>query len=116
MLKLLLDQDFDHDIIRGLCQRIPELNYTTAYALGLSDAPDPQLLLRAAAEGRILLTHDELSMPGHFFALINSGETLEGVVIVPRRLSMREVIDDLYLIVNCTSHEDWKDNYRVLPF
>lgn len=70
MLKLLLDQDFDHDIIRGLRQRIPELNYTTALALGLSEAEDPQLLLRAAVEGRILVTHDESSMPSHYFALI----------------------------------------------
>lgn len=47
MLKLLLDQDFDHDIIRGLGKRIPELDYTTAYALGLSGAPDPDLLIAA---------------------------------------------------------------------
>jgi hypothetical protein len=26
MLRLLIDQDFDHDILRGLRLRIPELN------------------------------------------------------------------------------------------
>jgi predicted nuclease of predicted toxin-antitoxin system len=79
MLKLLLDQNFDHDIIRGLRQRIPELNYTTAHALGLCEAEDPYLLGIASAEGRILLTHDESTMPGHYFSLLNDGESLEGV-------------------------------------
>ena len=65
MLRLLLDQDFNHNIIRGLVRRIPNLDYTTALALGLSRADDRRLLLRAASEGLILLSHDEYTMPGH---------------------------------------------------
>ena len=43
MLKLLIDQDLDHDILRGLFQRIPNLDAVTAFEIGLSKALDPDL-------------------------------------------------------------------------
>ena len=115
MLCLLLDQDFNHDIIRGLVLRIPDLDFITALSLGLERADDRRLLLAAARERRILLSHDELSMAGHYWALLNKGKTLEGVVIVPRRLPIRSAVDDLETIVNCSTHEDWTNNCKILP-
>ena len=81
----------------------------------MSDAGDQDLLLRATLEGRVLLTHDESTMPGHYFELINRGEALEGVFIVPRRLSIRRAIEDLELVIDCSSHDDWKNDYKILP-
>lgn len=74
MLKLLLDQDFDHRIIRGLLKRVPDLDFVTARSLGLSRAHDRTLLIKAAEEGRILLSHDESTMLDHYFALVNQGK------------------------------------------
>lgn len=116
MLKLLLDQDFDHRIIRELIKRIPDLDFTTALELGLSRSHDRSLLLAAAEKGRILLSHDEASMPGHYFDLLNRGEQLEGAIIVPRRLALRNAIDELELVIQCTRQEEWTNIYKVLPF
>lgn len=37
MLRLLIDQDFDHDILRGLIRRVPDLEAVTALEIGMSE-------------------------------------------------------------------------------
>lgn len=56
MLRLLIDQDFNHHVLRGLTARIPALDPVTARQAGLSNAPDPDLLAWAASEDRVLVT------------------------------------------------------------
>lgn len=43
MLRLLFDQDFNHNILRGLLLRLPNLDGVTALQAGLDEAPDPEL-------------------------------------------------------------------------
>jgi predicted nuclease of predicted toxin-antitoxin system len=58
MIKLLIDVNVDHDILRGLRLRLPALDALIAQEVGLSETPDPELLAWAAEQGRLLLTHD----------------------------------------------------------
>ena len=44
MLRLLIDQDLDQVILRGLLLRVPSLDVITARQAGLSAASDPELL------------------------------------------------------------------------
>ena len=61
MLRLLIDQDLDHVILRGLLLRVPNLDVMTAHQAGLSNASDPEVLAWAAEQERILVTHNALS-------------------------------------------------------
>lgn len=115
MLQLLLDQDFDQDILRGLRLKLPQLDAVTAYEIGLSEAPDPELLGWAAEQRRLLVTHDRQTMPGHIADRMAAGEKTAGVVIVSRRLPIGRVIEDLELIVVCTSEAEWENVTRHLP-
>src|SRR5438093_11976984 len=99
MLRLLIDQDFDHDILRGLARRLPELDALTAHEVGLSTVTDPGLLAWAAEAGRITITHDRKTMLVHGGLRIAAGEKMSGLIVVPRRLSISRAIDDLELIV-----------------
>jgi predicted nuclease of predicted toxin-antitoxin system len=74
VLRLLIDQDIDHDILRGLIRRIPQLDAVTAFEGGMSEATDPELLTWAAQEGRIIITHDRTTMPTHAASLMGEGE------------------------------------------
>jgi len=65
MLPLLIDQDLDHVILRGLLLRIPKLDFVTAYQAGHGDASDPDLLTWAAERKRVVVTYDRRTMPGH---------------------------------------------------
>jgi len=116
MLRLLIDQDLDHDILRGLIRRIPRLDAVTVLEIGMSKATDTQLLSRAAQEGRIIITHDRKTMPGHAADLIGLGKNIAGVFVVPRSLPLRQAIEDLELMITCTGNEEWVNVIRYLPF
>jgi len=115
MLRLLIDHNFDQDILQGLYRRIPNLDAVTAFDEGLSRTPDPELLAWAAENGRVLLTHDHQTMPGHVADRIVAGERVAGVVIVPQLLQIRRAIDDLELIVMCSNEDEWENVVRRLP-
>jgi len=80
MFKILIDQDFDHDILRALIRRLPKLDYITAFEAGMNEVEDQELLIWANSENRILFTHDRKTMPKHFAHLFDKGETLAGVI------------------------------------
>ncbi len=115
MLRLLIDQDFDHDILRGLARRIPELDVLTAHEVGLSNATDPELLAWAAGAGRIIITHDRRTMPVHAAHRVATGEKMRGVIVVPRRLPISRAIDDLEITVACSLEEEFENLVRYLP-
>ena len=116
MLRFLFDQDVDHDILRGLIRRIPQLDAVTASEIGMSGATDPELLKWAAKEGRIVVTHDRKTMPGHAAELMNKGETIAGLFVVPRSMPLHQVLEDLQLTTTCSENEEWVDVIRYLPF
>ena len=78
MLRLLIDQDLDHVILRGLLLRVPNVDIITAHQAGLSDASDPDLLAWAAEQKRIVVTHDRRTMPSHAAAGMARGGSVVG--------------------------------------
>ena len=115
MLSVLLDQNFNHDIVKGLLRRIPTLDYVTAYEAGVGALDDPDLLCWAAAQGLLLLTHDLRTMPTHIAEVIAAGDDISGVVIVPLSFPVIQAINELELIITCTTPDEWRNTYRVLP-
>jgi hypothetical protein len=115
MLKLLIDQNLDHDILRGLIRRIPQLDAVTAFEIGMSEATDPELLMWAAQTGRIIITHDRQTMPVHAADLISKGENIAGLFVALRSLPLHQVIEDLELMITCSENDEWLNVIRYLP-
>ncbi|SRR6185503_2213709 len=115
MLQLLIDQDLDQDILRGLMRRVPELDAVTAYDIGKSEAPDPELLAWAAEAGRVLVTHDRRTMPAHAARRLAEGDDIAGVIVVSRRIPISTAIDELEIAVLCSEPEEWKNLVRHIP-
>lgn len=65
MPRLLADENFNGDIVRGLLLRQPELDIARVQDVGLSGADDPAVLAWAADNDRIVLTHDRATMAEH---------------------------------------------------
>ncbi len=57
MLKLLADENFDNQIVRGLLRRNPKLDIVRVQEVGLSGSDDPKILAWASETDRVLLTH-----------------------------------------------------------
>lgn len=64
MLPLLIDENLNHRILRGLLRSVPHLDYRLAPDVGLKGA-DPVVLEFAAKENRVLATHDLRTIPKH---------------------------------------------------
>lgn len=115
MLRLLIDQDLDHDILRGLLRRVPRLDVVTAFEIGMSQATDPELLFWAQQEGRIIVTHDRATMPRHATAIMETGGSIAGVFVVPRTIPLHQVLAELEIMVECSENYEWIDFICYLP-
>lgn len=115
MLRLLIDQNLDHDIMRGLTRRIPTLDAVTASEIGMSKATDPELLVWAAQVGRIIITHDRKTMPAHAADLMSKGESVAGIFVALRRLPLHQIIEDLEVMITCSENDEWVNVIRYLP-
>ena len=115
MFPLLADEDFDRLILRGLLLRQPSLDVARVQDLGLAGSPDPEVLERAALEGRVLLTHDFRTMIGFAYARVRRGEAMPGVFAVPQSLATGRAIDDLLILVVCSHEGKWEGQVRYLP-
>jgi predicted nuclease of predicted toxin-antitoxin system len=58
VIRLLADENFNGDILRGLRRRVPAIDAPRIQDIGMRGADDEAVLEWAAAEGRMVLTHD----------------------------------------------------------
>jgi Domain of unknown function (DUF5615) len=100
------DADFNQDIVQAMRRRVPAVDFQTAHEAGLAGLGDDVVLKRATQEGRVLISHDRRTMPFHFVALIATG-TCAGVILVPKNLPIRQVVEDLILIWEASEAEEW---------
>ncbi|MFP3941597.1 MAG: DUF5615 family PIN-like protein [Acidobacteriota bacterium] len=115
MLPVLTDENFDARILHGLRRRLATLDALRVQDVGLLGAEDPLVLAWAAAEGRILLTHDAATMPRYAYERVGRHEPLAGVVVVPGELSVGLAIEDLVLLLELSGSEDLTDQVLYLP-
>jgi hypothetical protein len=109
MLRLLVDQNFNQHIVRALLDRVPSLDVVTTQEVGLSQTSDPALLAWAALAGRILITHDQQTIPGFAAARMRAGESLPGVFVVPQHLPIGLVVEELTMIILCSDQREWEN-------
>lgn len=114
MLRLLIDHDFNERILRGLRSRA-EIDVVLARAVGLAHKPDPELLSWAAAEDRILISHDLQTMPRFAIARVRGGESMAGLILVPQETSIGKAIEDLAVIALCSRQSEWRDMIVYIP-
>jgi hypothetical protein len=115
MLRVLADENFNGDIVRGLMLRRPDLDLVRVQDVGLTGAEDPTILAWAEEHRRILLTHDRASMSGHAYDRIAGGEGLAGDFILNDRLPVGRAIDELLLLIEWTDQEEWKGRTVHVP-
>jgi hypothetical protein len=114
-MKFLADENFDNRIVRGLLRRRPDLDIVRVQDLEIAGSDDPTVLDWASEAGRILLTHDERTIPHHVYERLVSGETIAGVIVAGGSLAINAVIEDILLIVECSSADEWINQLQKLP-
>jgi hypothetical protein len=115
MLRLLLDENFDNDLISPVRKQYPELDIIRAQDIAIVGAPDPVVLEWAAQESRILFTHDRSTIPPIAYARIAAGLPMPGVVVVSTTASMGRIIDELLAMVGSSFEDEWENQVRYIP-
>ena len=115
MLRLLSDENFNGDIVRGLLLRRPPLDLCRVQDVELEEADDPTILEWAAANNRILLTHDRATVPDFAYARVVNGQPMSGVFVVYDRMAVRQVIEALLLMDDCSEQAEWVSLVVYLP-
>ena len=115
MLRLLSDENFNGDIIRGLLLRNPSLNLLRVQDVGLLEADDPEVLIWAAENNRILLTQDRATMPDFAYERILAGQKMPGIFVINDSTPIRNTIDELLLLDECSQQEEWLGLVLYLP-
>lgn len=113
-IKYQADNDLDERILRAVLRLNPQIDFQTANTLGLHGVPDPEVLRMAAAEGRMLVSHDLKTMPYHFAEFIAQQDS-PGVFLISPKLSIIEAADWLHLIWAASEAEEYVNSIRRIP-
>jgi hypothetical protein len=115
MFALLVDENLNHRILRGLLRSVPHLDYRLIPAVGLKGADDADVLEFAAREGRVFVTHDLRTVPRHAYDRIRAGLRMPGVIAVPDDLPIGRVIGDLRMLIECSTSAELDQVVFYLP-
>jgi predicted nuclease of predicted toxin-antitoxin system len=107
MLRLVSDENFNGEMVRGLLLRHPALDLYRVQDVGLEKADDPTIFAWAAANNRIVVPHDHATMPDFAYARIAARQPMSGIFVVPDRLALRQVIEELLLVEACSDQAEW---------
>jgi hypothetical protein len=115
MLRLLADENFNGDIVRGLLLREPDLDLVRVQDVGLAGEDDPDVLAWAAENDRIILSHDRATLPGYAYARVAAGQEMAGVFILNDRFPVGHAIEEILLLIACTEQAEWSGRAVYVP-
>jgi hypothetical protein len=93
---------------------IPRLTFALPVKGGILGRPDPEVLALAANEGRVLVSHDRQTMPGHLKRFIETRAS-PGLVIVSQELDIGRTIEELLLVWAASEADEWTNATIFLP-
>ena len=115
MLRLLADENFNGRILRALRRQIPDLDVVRAQDTALYGTDDRTLLQFAAAENRIILTHDVETLVGYAWERVRSGMAMPGVIVALTDRPIGQVIEDLEILLLASRPEELEAQILFLP-
>jgi Domain of unknown function (DUF5615) len=76
---------------------------------------DPLILAWAEQTGRILVTYDESSMPGHWIDHLQSRRHSPGLFIVRANVSLPDIVETMVIVAHASDPGEWRDRLEYIP-
>lgn len=115
MIRFAADENLNDFIVRGLLRRLPDLDIVRIRDTEMRAASDAAVLEWAAAEGRVLLTHDVTTMTKHACERVRAGKRMAGVFEIGQTVPVLVAIEEIVLIAECSLEGEWDSQLRYLP-
>lgn len=114
-IRFQADADLKHAIIAGTLRRAASIDFRRAEAVPLEGLEDPIVLALAAADGRVLVSHDVNTMESHFREFIRS-QASPGIILIPQqRVSIGEAIESLVLVWEVVDSASLENRVCLFP-
>ncbi len=109
--KFIADADLSEKIIVGVRHRESAIDFLNASEGGTRGLSDPEVLALAAASGRVVVSSDQKTMPGHFRTFLEMHDS-PGLLIIRQSVELARAIDELILIWNVPKPESLRNGVR----
>jgi len=116
--RYLVDEDTPHAIRDQLLRRQPSIEVRVVgdgIAPGLG-TPDREILGWIERNGYVLVSRNRRTIPGHLREHLAAGGHVPGVFLLRRGYSLGAVIEDLLLIWEAGSPDEFGDRAEYLPW
>ena len=114
-IRFQADNDLKFGIVKAVRRREPAIDFESAQEAGLDGVSDSELLDRAAAESRVLVSHDRRTMIAHFRARLAAGKSGPGLLIVSQGALIGDVVEALVYVWALSNAADLRDQAYYLP-
>lgn len=117
-IRFLLDENLTLDVMKAVKRHESAIDILR---IGMPGAPprgtlDPEILRYCEVEGRVLVTDNRKSMPGHIADHCNAGHHHAGVLEVRPGASIGVLAYDLYMFWAASEAEEWIDRREYIPY
>jgi hypothetical protein len=106
----------NHDILRGLLKRIPDLDFVTPSQLGNITESDANHLVWALENRRVVVSHDVNTMSDAANRKLKNGEPIFGLILVPQSMAVGDAVNELEIIILCSDENEFENLIKYLPF
>jgi hypothetical protein len=114
-LRFQADNDLKFAIVKAVRRREPSVEFVSAQQSQLDGIDDPEVLERAAADGRVLVSHDRRTMLRHFHDRLKAGKSSPGLLIVAQDAPIADVVEALVILSAVADPEDLRDQAFHVP-
>lgn len=115
MIRFLADANLNEDIVTGCLRYEPSMDFRRARESLAPPTPDLEVLRIAAAESRIVVSHDFRTMPQHFGRFLAQYGDSPGLFLVKLSYPIAPVIAELILIWSASDSEEWRNRIVRIP-
>jgi uncharacterized protein with PIN domain len=113
--RFVADENLNERLVLALVRRVPGVDIVRVRDVGRTGRTDADLLEWAATQDRVVITHDLRTMPRAAYARVVADGPMPGVLVVPDDAAPQSVIDDLALIAEVGTPDEWRDRVVFLP-
>lgn len=116
-IRYLLDENISRAVKSQLLFHAPEID---VICIGDSNAPaygtpDDKILAWIEQTSYILVSRNRRTMPHHLKTHLAQGNHIPGMLLLKRRISLSELIEELVLIWHASEPDEYQDHIRYLP-
>jgi predicted nuclease of predicted toxin-antitoxin system len=114
-MRLLADENFHGDILRGLLRVEPKLDIIRVQDTELYQASDAAVLEWAARENRVLLTHDVQTITKYAYERVRTGLPMAGVIEVRNDVSIGQAIEEVLIVLTVAAPTELANRIIFIP-